>query len=251
MKLWENIPLMQIEDVVTIPSSQGRELNMKSRKNFGLSFCSDGGQISYYMNGTRYISNRSCAILLPCGKSYFLHGDATGSFPLINFSCQEGFEIDSFVVCPLNNLDIYLRDYEKMLELWQLGGNRARLMSLMYGMLHRLATEDETTTDPLLSNAVKLLRQRLYDPALKVERIAHEANLSEAYFRRLFRKSYGVSPKQYILEQRILHAKRLLTEHTASVTLIAESCGFSGVYHFCRAFKQVTGQTPTEYAKQG
>ncbi len=33
-----------------------------------------------------------------------------------------------------------------------------------------------------------------------------------------------------------------------TVTAIAQECGFSSVYHFCRCFKQSTGKTPTQYA---
>jgi len=33
-----------------------------------------------------------------------------------------------------------------------------------------------------------------------------------------------------------------------TVATMAEECGFSSVYHFCRSFRQRAGQTPTQYA---
>ena len=45
-------------------------------------------------------------------------------------------------------------------------------------------------------------------------------------------------------------AKQLLETGNLSVTQVAEKCGFSGVYHFCRSFKNITGLTPTQFAKQ-
>jgi len=48
---------------------------------------------------------------------------------------------------------------------------------------------------------------------------------------------------------RIQKAKSLLTNGTHTITAVSEECGFSSLYHFCRAFKEKTGMTPTEYAK--
>ena len=53
-----------------------------------------------------------------------------------------------------------------------------------------------------------------------------------------------------ILEKRIAEAKQLLRNTTTGVTQVGEQCGFSGVYHFCRAFKKRVGITPTQYAEQ-
>jgi len=64
----------------------------------------------------------------------------------------------------------------------------------------------------------------------------------------MFLLHYDITPKQYILNARIRRAKQLLCDTPLTVTAIAEKCGFSSVYHFCRSFKQHTGQTPTEYA---
>lgn len=60
----------------------------------------------------------------------------------------------------------------------------------------------------------------------------------------------GVSPKQFIIELRMQKAKQLLSEGRLKIWAIAEACGFSGCYHFCKSFKQHVGITPNEYRKQ-
>ena len=46
---------------------------------------------------------------------------------------------------------------------------------------------------------------------------------------------------------RIKKAKLLLAEDAAKIWAIAEACGFSNAYSFCRMFKKQTGMTPQEY----
>ena len=108
---------------------------------------------------------------------------------------------------------------------------------------------EQLYTDSAIIPAVNYISENLYNPELDNEKAAAAAEISESYMRRLFKKKYGKTPKQYILEMRIKKAGRLLCETAEPVTDIAYDCGFSSVYHFCREFKAVTGITPTRYRK--
>ena len=248
MLSWNQITVLSVDRLYTVPSEKGMHADIV-RTSYGLSF-SYGGRISYHLNGVQSVSDRTHAILLPKG-SYHLFREETGDFPVINFTTDERFSCDRFLTVPLRNPDRYLKDYERMMALWLTGESPARLMSIFYGILAALS-EEETEQVPahtLLKPAMDYLATHLFDPCLSNDRLATEASISEVYFRRLFHQAYGISPRQYILDARINHAKHLLSEQAATVTLIAEACGFSSVYHFCRAFKAMTGQTPKEYVK--
>ncbi|MBE6553091.1 MAG: helix-turn-helix transcriptional regulator [Ruminococcaceae bacterium] len=249
VKPWSDLVVTEIDHIITVPSERGRHLKIQDRSRYGLSFCHTG-QISYTINGNRVLSNRDVAVLLPRGGTYELHGDSTGSFPLINFQCLNELPSDEITVCHLAAPESYLRDYERLLSLWTLNGNRAEMMALLYDMLARLAKEGAEQKPHLLTPAIEYLGQNLGDPALSNAQLAHRANMSEVYFRRVFKETYGTTPHRYVMDLRIRRAKQLLTEGPSSVTAIAESCGFSSVYHFCRAFKAITGLTPSEYARK-
>jgi AraC-like DNA-binding protein len=135
-----------------------------------------------------------------------------------------------------------------MRELWITQKNPAKLMSLLYDIFGQLAEEESELSLPL-SSIIEYMGTHFNDPLLSNEILAEQAHISEVYFRKLFKESYGVTPHQYILELRIRHAKLLLSEQSATVTAISEACGFSSVYHFCRSFKQITGMTPREFEK--
>lgn len=67
------------------------------------------------------------------------------------------------------------------------------------------------------------------------------------YFSHQFSKAYGVSPINYLLEQRVEHSKQLLRTTDYSITQIAESSGFSSQNYFSQTFKKSTGISPREY----
>ena len=75
-------------------------------------------------------------------------------------------------------------------------------------------------------------------------------NISEVYFRKLFRSSMGISPKQYVLSLRLQRAKQLLAEGKEKVCAVASECGFESVAHFSRTFRAQVGMTPADYRRK-
>lgn len=70
---------------------------------------------------------------------------------------------------------------------------------------------------------------------------------STSRFCELYKKTYGISPVNAVISERVEMAKRLLDSGQASVQLVSESCGFSTVNYFSKWFKNITGYTPTAY----
>ena len=136
-----------------------------------------------------------------------------------------------------------------MRELWIMQKSPAKIMSLFYEILSQLSEEESDVSHPL-APAMDYLGTHFNDPMLSNALLAEQAHISEVYFRKLFKQTYGITPHQYLLELRIRHAKLLLSEQAATVTSISEACGFSSVAHFCRAFKQLTGMTPKEFEQK-
>ena len=82
---------------------------------------------------------------------------------------------------------------------------------------------------------------------IKLSDLATLAGISQFHFSRLFKKSVGISPIQYLIKQRIERAKLLLKNSELSVTEIALSCGFNSHSHLGKYFRQLTGFSPSEY----
>lgn len=82
-----------------------------------------------------------------------------------------------------------------------------------------------------------------------VERLCLNAGFSHAQLLRLFKKEYGKTIKQYLIDKRIEFSCELLKESDLSVQSVALSCGFSDEVHFMKTFKNRIGITATEYRK--
>jgi CRISPR-associated endoribonuclease Cas6 len=141
-----------------------------------------------------------------------------------------------------------IKKYNQMLSLSLFEGNQAKIMSIFYDILHKLSSY--SNVNKTIMPAISFIEKNFPNPNLKNQDLANECNISEVYFRKLFTKHFGISPKQFIVDLRIKKAKQLLIEGMLSVSYISEKCGFSNTYHFCRLFKEHTGTTPTEYRKE-
>ncbi len=82
---------------------------------------------------------------------------------------------------------------------------------------------------------------------IKLADLAGLLSMSPFHFSHLFKQSIGMAPYQYLLQQRIERAKRLLKQTNDSIMDIAFACGFSSHSHLSKQFRQTTGITPKRY----
>ncbi|MEL6332611.1 MAG: helix-turn-helix domain-containing protein [Cyanobacteria bacterium J06633_23] len=82
---------------------------------------------------------------------------------------------------------------------------------------------------------------------IKLADLAQLLSMSQYHFSRLFKQSLGVSPYQYLLQQRVERAKHLLRHTDRLITTIALDCGFNSHSHLSKQFRQLTGVTPKVY----
>ena len=85
---------------------------------------------------------------------------------------------------------------------------------------------------------------------LSLESLAKESKMSISHFQRMFMKIIGIRPGQYILQQRLNAACRLLEETDLGITEIALNTGFCDQSHFTKMFKAARGITPAAYRKR-
>jgi AraC family transcriptional regulator len=100
-----------------------------------------------------------------------------------------------------------------------------------------------------LQSVIEYIQAHL-DRDIPLTELAQIARVSHYYFCTLFKKSTGVSPHRYILQQRIERAKKLLKYSQHTIVDIALQCGFTNQSHFTKRFHEMTGSTPKAYREQ-
>ena len=85
---------------------------------------------------------------------------------------------------------------------------------------------------------------------IKLSNLADVLGMSPLHFGRMFKQSMGISPHQYVIQQRIERAKRLLKDRDRPIIDIALACGFTNHSHLSRQFRKVVGMTPSHYRDQ-
>lgn len=80
--------------------------------------------------------------------------------------------------------------------------------------------------------------------SISVRDMAKRANLSVSRFSKLFHKTFGVSPYQYLLRLRLKHAEELLQTSDLRLHQIAEYCGFANQHHLSKVYRQKFGVSP-------
>ena len=94
----------------------------------------------------------------------------------------------------------------------------------------------------------ELVHAKLEDD-LSLDEMAEAVGLSTAHFARMFRKSTGQTPHQFVLRQRLERAKLMLRAPDARVLDVAVACGFKTQQHFAQVFRDLWGVSPTEYRR--
>lgn len=85
---------------------------------------------------------------------------------------------------------------------------------------------------------------------LTLNHLTRAASISPAHLTRLFHSQIGLTPLEYVWQQRVKRGVELLEFTGLTVEQIALRCGFKTSYHFSRRVKMLTGRTPTQIRSQ-
>ncbi len=110
---------------------------------------------------------------------------------------------------------------------------------------------------PLIDDTTfrRLIRARDYLAAEQATRVglrdaAREACLSPFHFQRLFARTFGESPQEFVTRLRMERARRLLEDDRMSVTNVCLEIGYVSLGTFSARFAERMGQSPSQYRRE-
>lgn len=94
----------------------------------------------------------------------------------------------------------------------------------------------------------KAFMEKYHSEKIELENMAAAAFMSRFYYIKIFKRVYGITPRQYLRDLRLSKAKELLKQGL-SVTRVCYDVGYESLPTFSSAFKRGTGYSPKEFQK--
>jgi AraC-like DNA-binding protein len=132
------------------------------------------------------------------------------------------------------------QQYAAMLKLLETFAKHLSLLA------NQIAVQEEEAESPLVRRARAYILANQADP-IDLAKVAQAMHVSTFYFCKLFKRATGLTFTEYLSRVRVEKAKKLLLNPHLRISEIAYDVGFQSLTHFNRVFRQVVGQSPTNY----
>jgi AraC family transcriptional regulator, transcriptional activator FtrA len=222
-----------------------------------------GAIIGFYQNGGRILSFCSGGFLLAQtglldGKSAITHwryaDEFKQSFPQVKYIEDVLYLYDGQLGCSAGSsaaidlgIEVIRQDFG-----YQIANQVARRLVLA---AHRSGGQSQFVETPLpkdssqfsatLDWAIENINQ-----SLDVGQLADKANMTRRTFDRHFRSTLNMSPKEWLIQQRLERAKSLLETTQHKVDQVAYQSGFESAMSLRHNFRKYLRLSPTDYRKQ-
>ncbi len=104
----------------------------------------------------------------------------------------------------------------------------------------------ELSNSHRLAHIIQFIRDHISRP-LTIKELSEKACMSESHFYKVFKQEMGISPTDFINQERINKAIKLLEDPSCNLTDVFLSCGFTNRSYFNRMFKRMKGMSPSQF----
>ncbi len=239
--------VVELLDVVKV--TQGRVRVYNTARDFHALSYRFQAKTTIQMGEDYYPLTNDSVCYFPRGRAYTRISDGDDLIAIhFRIHPEMTFPLSQFSVASPSDLS------EKFREIYHIfrkkkAGYHYRATQLFYAILescHLHVTKPTRVSSPIRLS-VDYLMSHYTDPSLTIPHLASKSYMSEVYFRKLFKASYGTSPAKYLASLRMAHAIHLLSTGYYTLTEIASLSGYRDYKYFLTTFKRHTGKTPTEY----
>ncbi|MER6462009.1 helix-turn-helix transcriptional regulator [Streptomyces sp. NPDC001288] len=134
-----------------------------------------------------------------------------------------------------------------------LRGERVRgLLTMLFTSVIRAANCNDAPgvlSRPAQQLIMELADRRIHE-RLRAADLADAVGLTPDYFTRVFRRTFGIPPREWLMQRRVRHGVWMLDTTDASVTEVAQFLGYPEPFLFSRQFKLVMAVSPQTYRRR-
>ncbi|MFB6340872.1 two-component regulator propeller domain-containing protein [Saccharicrinis sp. FJH62] len=124
--------------------------------------------------------------------------------------------------------------------------------------MHQYVDSNESASTPefvkidktMIDKATHIVESNLDDSSFNIESLANEMNMSRSTLSRKIKVITGKTAFEFIKEIKMVHARGMLENKTATITEVMAALGYSDYKNFTESFKSIYGISPGEYQKR-
>lgn len=207
------------------------------------------GQAEFTHNERTFKVNKNEIIFVPKNYGYTITSLIPEKVIVIHFDSDTDYsEIETFVP---TDRDIFISLFNQIERVYsaQNAGHLQKIYALFYEILEQIQiqTKNSATNQNLFygfDKSVDYLNRNLSASELSVRTLANIANVSEVYYRKIFKKMFGISPCKYLTRMRLQKARTLLKTGYYTVEQVSFDCGFNDAKYFSTCYKKRYGNSP-------
>lgn len=180
-------------------------------------------------------------------KKIFVVIDGDLSFPQM---LLEQYSLSKTTIFPALNNSLMFEDIFELFKSCNTNISRKFEILLCNSIISLAHFSKNITSDYTSINKAKRFIDKKIGTKFNIEEVANYANISVSFLCREFKKTFGVTPYNYILNTRVELAKTMLSETNEPIHLICERFNFADIAHFSKAFKKIVGVSPSVFREQ-
>lgn len=139
--------------------------------------------------------------------------------------------------------------FQKMKKCIENENGRTAFLCARIWDLFAVILEDKKVKLDYIEKALNCIHSE-YMNGITVQDIADKLNLNRSYFSMIFKEKTGVTPVKYLIDYRMKIAASLMVKRGMTVTVAANSVGYSDIFNFSKMFKRSYGIPPRKYIQQ-
>lgn len=216
----------------------------------------ESGTSVYTIRDREYLLTEGCVLYVPEHEAYHFRKTSVGDsvYRLVNFRADMGDEPPQLItVTNRDNCSLIFRQMEHAHHLGRGPAEEYETLSLFYRLLALLCQSElpeytTAKTKALIAPAMEYLEQNLFSCELKMAELHTLCHMSAPTFRHIFLSKTGMTPKKYVIQQRLVRAQNILDSgEYQNIAEVARSVGYSDPLYFSRHFKMFCGVCPTRF----
>ncbi len=204
------------------------------------------GNLTYFIDGEKISLKAGDAILIKQGSLRMREERNKVEYISFNYVGDEGCDLSLCINdCISYEIKLLFGVCDEIIKTYALYEDK--IDDIISLILKFLSEKKKTMNENPLVSAIKKHILENLQTQITLSSIASLVGYSPNYCDTVFKKNEGISIINYLITQRIVEAKRLLTEGATSLKDVASSVGYDDYNYFSRIFKKIVGCSPKDF----